>query len=83
MTSPFDKVWRATLACLSPPTGRDGVPRRRLVRGLVDALDSHEQCVHRLEEQHFYVEHTSFGGGGVRKKCAEGGVSSVASFSFS
>ena len=41
------------------------VPRRRLVHGLVDVLDSHEQGVDRLEEQHFYVAHTSFGARGV------------------
>ena len=45
---------------------------------MVDALDSHKQSVDRLEEQHFYLAHTSFGAGGVRKTCAQGGVSSVA-----
>ena len=34
--------------------------------------------VDRLEEQHVYVAHTFFGARGVRKKCAQGGVSSVA-----
>ena len=53
-------------------------PWRRLVHGLVVALRSHVQAVDRLEEQHFNVAHTSFGARGVRKKCAQGGVSSVA-----
>ena len=72
MTSPFDKVWRATLSCLSRPADGDGVsPGEGWLHGLVDALDSHGQGVDRLEEQHVYVAHTFIGERGVRKKCAQ------------
>ena len=37
-----------------------------------------KEGVDSCEEQHFYVAHASFGARGVRKNCAQGGVSGVA-----
>ena len=56
----------------------DVSPRAGWLHGTVDAPT--KEVSTDLRKQHFNVAHTSFGAGGVRKKCAQGGVSSVACF---
>ena len=72
MTSSIDKVWRATLSCPSLPTDGDLVSQGEgwfmdWSMRLTDLWNStFTSRTHPLEL------------GGVRKKCAQGGVSSVA-----